>query len=81
MSDPRDPLAGQWGQMSPLEKIDWMVDTEGFAVEPVLPDATTDPPQPAYAYTIGLPGPRGVPGGGGVRAHSGRSPRSARSRR
>ena len=55
MSDPRDPLAGQWGQMSPLEKIDWMVETDGFAVEPVLPDATTDPPQPAYAYTIGFP--------------------------
>ena len=55
MSDPRDPLAGQWGQMSPLEKIDWMAETDGFAVEPVLPDATTDPPQPAYAYTIGFP--------------------------
>jgi hypothetical protein len=55
VSDPRDPLAGQWGQMSPLEKIDWMVETDGFAVEPVLPDATTDPPQPAYAYTIGFP--------------------------
>jgi hypothetical protein len=55
MSDPRDPLAGQWGQMSPLEKIDWMVETDGFAVEPVLPDATTEPPQPAYAYTIGFP--------------------------
>jgi hypothetical protein len=37
------------------EKIDWMVETEGFAVEPVLPDATTDPPSPAYAYTIGFP--------------------------
>ena len=55
MSDPRDPLAGQWGQMSPLEKIDWMVETDGFAVEPVLPDPTTDPPQPSYAYTIGFP--------------------------
>jgi hypothetical protein len=55
VSDPRDPLAGQWGQMSPLEKIDWMVETDGFAVEPVLPDATTVPPRPAYAYTIGFP--------------------------
>jgi hypothetical protein len=54
VSDPRDPLAGQWGHMSPLEKIDWMVETDGFAVEPVLPDATTDPPRPAYAYTIGF---------------------------
>ena len=37
------------------EKIDWMVETEGYAVEPVLPDPTTDPPRPAYAYTIGFP--------------------------
>jgi hypothetical protein len=37
------------------EKIEWMVETDGFAVEPVLPDATVDPPRPAYAYTIGFP--------------------------
>lgn len=37
------------------EKIEWMIETEGWALEPVTPDADTDPPTPAYAYTIGLP--------------------------
>jgi hypothetical protein len=37
------------------EKIEWMVETDGYAVEPVLPDAESDPPRPAYAYTIGFP--------------------------
>jgi hypothetical protein len=37
------------------EKIEWMIETEGWALEPVTPDAATDPPTPAYAYTIGLP--------------------------
>jgi Domain of unknown function (DUF4262) len=37
------------------EKVEWMVETEGFAVEPVPPDPATDPPQPGYTYTIGFP--------------------------
>ncbi len=37
------------------EKIEWMVETDGFAVEPVAPDASTDPPRPGYTYTIGFP--------------------------
>ena len=37
------------------EKIEWMIETNGWAIEPVLPDPDTDPPTPAYAYTIGLP--------------------------
>ncbi|MAT06350.1 MAG: hypothetical protein CL424_15035, partial [Acidimicrobiaceae bacterium] len=37
------------------EKIEWMIETEGWALEPVAPSAETDPPTPAYAYTIGLP--------------------------
>ncbi len=37
------------------EKIEWMIETDGFAVEPVPADASTDPPQPAYTYTIGFP--------------------------
>jgi hypothetical protein len=41
--------------MSAMEKIEWMVETEGFAVEPVPPDSSTDPPRPAYTYTIGFP--------------------------
>ena len=37
------------------EKIEWMIETKGWALEPVQPDADADPPVPAYAYTIGLP--------------------------
>ncbi len=37
------------------EKIDWMIETAGWALEPVQPDPASDPPVPAYAYTIGLP--------------------------
>src|SRR5688572_5141592 len=37
------------------EKIEWMIENDGFAVEPVAPDATTDPPRPGYTYTIGFP--------------------------
>ena len=38
-----------------VEKIEWMIETEGWALEPVSPSAETNPPTPAYAYTIGLP--------------------------
>jgi hypothetical protein len=55
MTDPRDPLADQWGSMDALEKIAWMVETDGFAVEPVPPDTTVDPPQAGYTYSIGFP--------------------------
>ncbi len=37
------------------EKIEWMIETHGWALEPVSADPTTDPPRPAYAYSIGLP--------------------------
>ena len=63
------------------EKIEWMVETEGFAVEPVAPDATTDPPRPGYTYTIGFPDPRRLPRRRRVRADAGRRPRAARARR
>jgi hypothetical protein len=43
------------------EKIEWMIETEGWALEPVAPDAATDPPRPAYAYTIGVPALLGFP--------------------
>jgi hypothetical protein len=43
------------------EKIEWMIETAGWALEPVAPDAATDPPTPAYAYTIGLPALVGFP--------------------
>ena len=37
------------------EKIDWMIESEGFAVEPVAPDVDGDPPRAGYTYTIGFP--------------------------
>lgn len=47
--------------MSAAEKIEWMIETDGFAVEPVLPDGDTDPPTPGYTYTIGFPEHAGFP--------------------
>ena len=43
------------------EKIEWMIETNGWALEPVTPRADTDPPTPAYAYTIGVPALTGFP--------------------
>ena len=43
------------------EKIEWMIDANGWALEPVAPRADTDPPTPAYAYTIGVPALVGFP--------------------
>ena len=43
------------------EKIEWMIETDGFAVEPVPPDATSDPPRAGYTYTIGFPDHAGFP--------------------
>lgn len=43
------------------EKIEWMIETTGWALEPVPPRADTDPPVPAYAYTIGVPSLVGFP--------------------
>lgn len=43
------------------EKIEWMIDTNGWALEPVAPRIDTDPPTPAYAYTIGVPALVGFP--------------------
>ncbi len=43
------------------EKIEWMIETDGWALEPVAPNSDTDPPTPGYAYTIGLPELVGFP--------------------
>lgn len=37
------------------EKIEWMIETNGWALEAVTADPTVDPPVPAHAYTIGVP--------------------------
>lgn len=47
--------------MDALEKIDWMIETHGWALEAVSPRRDTDPPSPAYAYTIGVPALVGFP--------------------
>jgi len=38
------------------EKIEWMIETNGWALEPVEANPDADPPKPAYAYSIGMPG-------------------------
>ncbi|HEY5664066.1 MAG TPA: DUF4262 domain-containing protein [Ilumatobacter sp.] len=43
------------------EKIEWMIETNGWALEPVAPRSDTDPPTPSYAYTIGVPALVGFP--------------------
>lgn len=51
---PDDPHADKYRQMSALEKIEWMIETDGFAVEPVPPNPDWDPPRAGYTYTIGF---------------------------
>ena len=43
------------------EKIEWMIETNGWALEPVIPRSDTVPPTPSYAYTIGVPALTGFP--------------------
>jgi hypothetical protein len=38
--------------MSALEKIEWMIETDGYAMEVVPPDPDSDPPQAGYSYTV-----------------------------
>jgi hypothetical protein len=61
MGDPRDPLAEQYGAMDALEKIEWMIETKGWALEPVLARPQDDPPVAGYSYTIGVPAAVGFP--------------------
>jgi hypothetical protein len=43
------------------EKIEWMIETSGWALEAVPADLGVDPPTPPYAYTIGFPAGFGFP--------------------
>jgi hypothetical protein len=52
---PDDHLADKYDAMSAAEKIEWMIETNGWALESVAAQPDTDPPTPAYAYSIGLP--------------------------
>ena len=47
------------------EKIEWMIETNGWALEPVPADAESEPPTPGYAYSIGF-----VPAGNYVAAYT-----------
>jgi hypothetical protein len=43
------------------EKIEWMIETSGWALEPVPARPDLDPPVPGYSYTIGFPAAFGFP--------------------
>jgi hypothetical protein len=43
------------------EKIEWMIDTHGWAMEPVAARTDVDPPVGGYVYTIGYPEAFGFP--------------------
>lgn len=55
MGDPLDPHADEWAAMDDLDKIRWMIETEGWAIEAVAARPETDPPSPPYAYSLGVP--------------------------
>jgi Domain of unknown function (DUF4262) len=44
-----------------LEKIEWMIETHGWAMEPVDADISGDVPRGGYVYTIGYPEAFGFP--------------------
>jgi hypothetical protein len=60
-NDPRDPLAEKYAAMDAAEKLEWMIETAGWALEPVAANTEHDPPTPAYAYSIGMPTAVGFP--------------------
>jgi hypothetical protein len=37
------------------EKIEWMIETNGWAIETIAANTSVDPPIPGYTYTIGFP--------------------------
>jgi hypothetical protein len=47
--------------MEHLDKVQWMIETNGWALEPVAARPDLDPPRAAYAYTIGLETAYGFP--------------------
>jgi len=53
----RYPPAARCGnfRIPHAEKIEWMIETNGWALEPVAARPDDDPPMPGYCYTIGLP--------------------------
>jgi hypothetical protein len=43
------------------EKIEWMIETHGFAIEAVPARSDADPPVPPCVYTVGFPSAVGFP--------------------
>lgn len=54
-----DPMPDR--SMEHLDKVAWMVETNGWALEPIAARPDLDPPRAAYAYTIGLEATYGFP--------------------
>ena len=50
-----DPDAAKWESFDALDKIAWMIESTGWALESVAARPDVTPPNPAYAYSIGLP--------------------------
>ena len=55
--------------MEHREKLAWMIEQDGWAMEPVMPQANADPPVPGYSYTVGLESTYEFPRGVRVRPH------------
>ncbi len=47
--------------MALRDKIAWIIETNGWAIEPVAAHGETDPPIPGYSYTIGFEDTFGFP--------------------
>ena len=54
-----DPMPDR--SMEHLDKVLWMIETNGWALEPVAARPELDPPRAAYAYSIGLEATFGFP--------------------
>lgn len=48
-------------QIPHAEKIEWMVETNGWAIEVVPAHTDRTPPAPGYTYTVGFPAALGFP--------------------
>ena len=51
---PDDHLAKKFGSMDAAAKIEWMIETHGWALETISADPSTEPPTAACAYSIGM---------------------------
>lgn len=51
---PDDFLADQFEDFGALDAVDWMIETQGWAVTSAPPVPAAEPPRPAYSYTVGL---------------------------